>query len=103
MTATAVNFQHFLLLFAFSSIIYCYFLPGQFEPYPFASVEGNDSFFPFPSLSEFVFKTELTSEPTLQVPLQELACTCVVFTAAGGGGGILVLAFLLGEAHCSWK
>lgn len=59
--------------------------------------------FKLPSLSEFVFKTELTSEPTLQVPLQELACTCVVFTAAGGGGGILVLAFLLGEAHCSWK
>lgn len=55
------------------------------------------------SLSEFVFKTELMSEPTLHVPLQELACTGIVLTAAGGGGEILALAFLLGETHRSWK
>ena len=65
-------FQHFILLFTFSSIIYCYFLPWQFEPYSFASVEGNDSFFPFSTLSEFVCFTN-SSTFSFQVVPSELS------------------------------
>lgn len=55
------------------------------------------------SLSEFVFKTELMLEPTLQVPLQGLARTYIVLTTVGGGGEILGLAVHLGETHRSRK
>lgn len=52
---------------------------------------------------EFVFKTELMLEPTLQVPLQGLARTYIVLTTVGGGGEILGLAVHLGETHHSRK